>query len=221
MFSVQFYLALALTALIAYLLGSINCAIIVSYFYAKDDIRKHGSGNAGMTNMLRTYGKLPAALTAVGDFLKAVLSVFAGRLIFDLMGMGIQTGFPVDAGYIAGFFVLLGHLFPLYFKFKGGKGVITTLGVMLVVNPIAFLIIAVVFIPLIFITRIVSIGSVLGAICYPFVTFGTLYFFDRPPLYDTLSSAVIALIIIVMHRDNIKRLLNGTENKFSPKGSQK
>lgn len=213
-----FWITTALVAVAAYLLGSINTAIIVSHFWAGDDIRKHGSGNAGMTNMLRIYGKGPATLTAVGDFLKAVVAVLLGRLAFWLAGLDYL---PLDAGYLAGLFVLLGHLFPLYFHFKGGKGVMTCLGVMLVVNPIAFLIIAVVFVPLVFITKIVSLSSVLGAACYPFVTWGVLHFIGREPLYDSICAAIIAVIILVMHKSNIKRLLTGTENKFGGNKARK
>lgn len=97
--------------------GSISSAVIVSRIYAHDDVRKYGSKNAGMTNVLRTYGKLPALFTFLGDFFKGVLAVVAGRLIFSVMGV---TAF--DAGYLAGFFALLGHLYPIYFGFKGGQG---------------------------------------------------------------------------------------------------
>lgn len=212
-----FVLSFAIVAVISYLLGSINSAIIVSHFYAGDDIRKHGSGNAGMTNILRTYGKGPAALTALGDFLKAVIAVLLGRLVFYLAALTPQTGYHLDAGYVAGLFVMLGHLFPVYFKFRGGKGVMTTLGVILIVNPVAFLLIIIVFIPLIFATKIVSLSSVVGAVCYPFIIWGVLHFQGREPLYDTICAAVIAVIILYMHRSNIKRLLTGTENKFGMK----
>lgn len=217
MFTTGFYVALILVAVGAYLLGSINTAIIVSHIHAGDDVRNHGSGNAGMTNMLRTYGKGPAAFTAMGDFLKAVLAVVLGRVVFTLAGFTPDNGFPLDAGYIAGLCVLLGHIFPIYFRFKGGKGVMAALGVILVVNPLAFLVIAVIFIPLVFITRIVSIGSVLGSIAYPFVTWAVLYLLGKEPLYDTLCAAIIGILILYMHRDNIKRLLSGTENKFERK----
>ena len=159
-------LGILLSALCAYLLGSINSAILVSYFYAKDDIRKHGSGNAGMTNILRTYGKGPAALTALGDFGKGAVAVLIGRLIFHILGID-----DVDGGYAAGFFALVGHLFPLYFGFKGGKGVLTSSGVVFVIHPLIFFIIAVIVIPTMFITKIVSLGSLLAAILFPIMTF--------------------------------------------------
>ena len=116
--------AFALSAVIAYLLGSINFAIIVSKIYAHDDVRKYGSKNAGMTNILRTYGKLPAFFTLLGDFFKGVLAVVIARTIFSAMGVD-----AFDAGYAAGFFALLGHLYPVFFGFKGGKGVLTSLGI--------------------------------------------------------------------------------------------
>lgn len=209
-----FLIALPLVALCSYLLGSINTAIIVSRVYAGDDVRLHGSGNAGMTNILRTYGKVPAVFTAVGDFLKAVAAVLLGRLIFYLAGL---SAFPLDAGYIAGLFVLLGHIFPVFFRFRGGKGVMTALGVIFMTNPIAFLIIAAIFVPLVCAVRIVSLGSVLGAAAYPFVTWAVRHFQGREPLYDTLCAAVIAVLILYMHRANIRRLLSGTENKFERK----
>lgn len=214
MLTPAFFLTSCVVAAIAYLLGSVNCAIVVSWLFAGEDIRKHGSGNAGMTNMLRVYGKKLAALTAAGDFLKAVVAVLLGRLAFWLAGL---LTLPLDAGYIAGLFVMLGHLFPVYFGFKGGKGVMTTLGVILMVDPLVFLIIAVVFIPLVFATRIVSLGSVLGSICYPFITWGVRHFQGRDPRYDVISSAVLAAIILVMHKDNIKRLMSGTEKRIEKK----
>ena len=206
-------LLLAATALVSYLLGSLNTAIIVSRLFKGDDIRRHGSGNAGMTNMLRTYGKGPAALTALGDFLKAAVAILLSRWAVTYFGVHL----PVDIGYIAGVGAMVGHLFPIYFRFKGGKGVVTATGVIFLVNPLAFAVIAAVFIPVIFITRIVSLASVFGALSYPFITWAVLFLQGRPPLYDSLMAAVIGALIIVMHKDNIKRLLNGTENRFGSK----
>ena len=158
-------LACVLTAAGGYLLGSILFGVLISKVMYNDDVRNHGSGNAGMTNVLRTYGKLPALFTLLGDFFKGVLAVVAGRLIFSFMGV---TAF--DAGYLAGFFALLGHLYPVYFGFKGGKGILTSLGIILVVNPLVFAILLIIFLPVLFVTRIVSLVSVTGAILYPFVT---------------------------------------------------
>lgn len=198
---------------VSYLIGSVNFAIIVSRLTQKDDVRHHGSGSAGMTNMLRTYGKWPAAITFAGDFFKAAAAIALARWAFARYGVSL----PLDAGYIAGIGVLMGHLFPLYFHFKGGKGVASSLGIMFCINPLVFVIIAVVFVPLVFITRIVSVGSVLGAAAYPIVTWIVLRVQGIPPLYDTLCACVIALVVLISHRANIQRLLNGTENRFGQK----
>ena len=201
-----------LTAVISYLLGSVNFAIVVSRLYAHDDVRRHGSGNAGMTNILRTYGKLPAFFTFLGDFCKGWVAVLIGEWLFSGAGK-----LPFDPGYVAALFVLLGHLFPVYFGFKGGKGVLTTLGTMLIVNPVVFLILLALLLPVLFIFKIVSLVSVLGAVLYPFLTWGLCVYRSQPPFYDTLFAAVFALLVLYMHRGNIRRLLNGTEARFGQK----
>ncbi len=204
--------ACVLAAIVAYLLGSISSAVIVSRVYAHDDVRKYGSKNAGMTNVLRTYGKLPALFTFLGDFVKGILAVLAGRLIFSLLGV---TDF--DAGYLAGFFALLGHLYPIYFGFKGGKGVLTSLGIILVVNPLVLLILLIIFLPVLFITRIVSLVSVTGAVLYPFVTLIVDLCLRKAVLFDFLFAVLFSLIVIWRHRGNIQRLLNGTERRIGDK----
>lgn len=209
MFTPQFWLAAAIVALLSYLLGSVNTSLVLSRFVVGDDIRRHGSGNAGMTNVLRTYGKKYAVITAAGDFLKVVVASILSRLVFAAWDITF-----IDAGYVSGLFVLLGHLFPLYFHFKGGKGVMVSLAIIFMTNPLAFLIIGVVFIPIVFITKIVSLSSVLGAVAYPILTWTILYLRGRNPLYDTICACVVSIIILITHRSNIKRLLNGTENKF-------
>ncbi|MCL2857553.1 MAG: glycerol-3-phosphate 1-O-acyltransferase PlsY [Oscillospiraceae bacterium] len=199
---------------VGYLLGSLNAAIIVSRALKGEDIRNFGSGNAGMTNMLRTYGKGPAALTAVVDFAKAAVAIVLARLAVAHFGLE----FNIDIGYIAGIAAMLGHIFPIYFGFKGGKGVMTALGVMLCVNPLVFLIVAGASMLLILITRYVSVGSILGSLSLPFVTWAVLNWRGQPPMHDALLAGVIGLLIIVMHKENIKRLLSGTENRFGRKG---
>jgi len=208
-FSWGLWIAFLAVAALSYLLGSLNFALILSRFLAKDDIRRHGSGNAGMTNILRTYGAKPAIATAAGDFLKAMAAVVLSRLIFRQAGIEL-----VDAGYISGLFVLLGHLYPLYFKFKGGKGVMVSIAVIFLTNPPILLVLLLVILPVVFITRIVSLGSVLGAAVYPVLTYFLLWYRGEEPLYDTICAAIISLIIFYTHRENIKRLLNGTENRF-------
>lgn len=208
----EFMIAFLIVGVIAYLIGSLNSAVIVSRLYAHDDVRKHGSGSAGMTNMLRTYGKIPAAITAVGDFFKGTVAVLIGRLIFNYFAITL-----LDGGYVAGFFVLLGHLFPLYFGFKGGKGILTACGVILPLNPIVVIILLGVFVPLVFVVKIVSVGSILGAAAYPFVVYAVQYLNGRSPVFDTVFAALMASLVIYMHRENIVRLMNGTESSFKKK----
>ena len=201
-----------LVALLSYLLGSLSFAVIVSKLLEKDDVRDHGSGNAGMTNVLRTYGKGPAALTLLGDFSKGVVAVLLGRWIFQWMGITV-----LDAGQVAGLFALLGHIFPLYFHFKGGKGVLTSAGMIAVINPVVLGMLVVIVVPVIFLTRIVSVGSLLAAVLYPLLTAVVLYVQNQPVWGDTLFAAAFAVIVIFMHRENIVRLIHGTENRFGSK----
>ncbi len=205
-------LGIALVALIAYLLGSLSFAVIISKVLEKDDVRTHGSGNAGMTNMLRTYGKGPAALTLIGDFSKGVVAVLVGRWIFEAMGITV-----LDAGQVAGLFALLGHIFPVFFHFKGGKGVLTSAGMIAVINPLVLLLLVIIVVPVIFLTRIVSVGSLLAAVLYPVLTAVVLYVQGLPVLGDTLFATAFGLIVIFMHRENIQRLIHGTENRFGGK----
>lgn len=198
--SVLFILFTVACIIIPYLLGSLNFAVIISKLKYKDDIRNHGSGNAGMTNMLRTYGKGPAVCTLAGDMLKGVFAVIIGCVL-----LGHDLG-----GYMAGFFAIIGHMFPVFYRFKGGKGVATTAALMLVLNPVVFLIILFVFLVIVIGTKYVSLGSVMSAMLYPvvlhnFSTFGT----------DVIFSFLIAAMVVFMHRSNIKRLMNGTESKIS------
>ena len=202
----------AVVALVSYLLGSVSFAVIISRIGAKDDVRNHGSGNAGMTNILRSYGKKMAAFTAIGDFGKGVIAVALGRIIFSLAG--IQG---IDAGYIAGLFVILGHLYPLFFGFKGGKGVLTSLGAAVIVSPIPFLVIAGIAIPTVFAVKIVSLISVIGFALYPFVVVAVDLLLNKPFLGELIFALVVSGLGIWKHRGNIQRLRAGTEYKFGQK----
>lgn len=197
-----------LCMIIPYLLGSINPAIIFSRLFFHDDIREHGSGNAGTTNTLRTYGKKMAALILFLDFLKAVISVFLGALILP---------YQLGGGAIAGIFVILGHSFPIYYKFKGGKGVACLAGVVLMLSPISFVILISVFIAIVAMTKYVSLGSIMGVMLFPVVH--TAFYPTQP--WTTIGSIVIMVIIVFMHRENIKRLLSGKESKISFKKKEK
>ena len=185
----------------AYLLGSINSAIIVSKALYKDDIRKYGSGNAGMTNMLRTYGKKAAALTLFADALKAVVSILIGRLIWGIVG-----------AYVAGVACMIGHVFPVFYKFKGGKGVVVAAVTIFMTNWKVGLILALFFLILVAGTKYISLGSVMCALIYPLLLPRLL---GNTPQITILFAFALMLIIVLKHASNIKRLLNGTENKIS------
>ncbi len=190
---------LILAAAAGYLLGSLNSALIVGKFYSVD-VRQHGSGNAGTTNTMRTLGKKAALFVLLGDIAKGLLAYAAGYFI---------CGGQLD-GMIAGTAAIIGHIWPVYFGFKGGKGVLTTLAVLFMLDWRAALGLLCVFIVILILTRFVSLGSVVGAFLFPFVEI----LFGRNT-ETIIFSAIIAVLIIVMHRSNIKRLLSGTESKFS------
>lgn len=218
-------LAILLTAAVAYLLGSLNFAFIIVRLKTGKDIRTMGSGNAGTTNVLRNAGKIPALLTLIGDAGKAVLAVFAGRWIFMSLGSASASDVSliVFGGYIAGVFCLFGHLFPLYFGFKGGKGVATTAGMLLVIDWRVMVFGVSIFIIVVLITRIVSLSSIIAGCSFPVASFVFSYFFDyRAGLYpldtvivSTVMSVLIAAIMVYMHKENMKRLRNHTEKRIS------
>lgn len=219
-FSFGTELSLVLCVLLAiavpYLLGSLNFGIILSKFFFHEDIRNYGSGNAGTTNMLRTYGKRAAVLTLVCDMLKGVLAVLVGALVLNPAAYA-----PVDGIALASLFVILGHCFPCFYHFKGGKGVATFAMVILVTRPIIFLILLVVFVIIVAGTRFISLGSIISALMFP-VLLNRLETLDYYPMgWFHLIAVIIALLIVFMHRANIKRLLAGKESKLSFSKKQK
>ena len=153
--TIQLILSIICSIVLCYLLGSLSFAIIVSKCIAKKDIREFGSGNAGMTNVLRTLGKGPAALTLIGDIGKAVVGVFLSRLLLTYWGKVPQEYLTMFL-YLAGLFVVLGHIYPIYYGFHGGKGIATSAGVLLMVDPIVFLGVVIVFLVVVLISKIVS-----------------------------------------------------------------
>ncbi len=210
--------------IIAYLLGSLNFAIIFTKLFKGEDIRTLGSGNAGFTNVLRSVGVFPAILTLILDFSKGIISVLIVRLALSLVSVGTftigllfaESVVPV-AEYIVCFFALLGHLFPIYYGFKGGKGILVTWGCIMALSPLGAVICLAVFLVGLVATRYVSVGSIMAAASFPIVIFifkaiDKIYF-----SYEPLIALLIAIIIIYMHRANIKRLINHTENKISIK----
>lgn len=210
-----FWLGIIGSLVFAYLLGSINSAILISKLVYRDDIRKHGSGNGGLTNMHRTFGLKAAGLTLLGDMLKTVVAVLMPMLLF---GFEYDTGLCANQlSYIAGVAAVLGHVYPIYYGFKGGKGVLVTSTMALVVSPAIFAFLLLVFIGAVAMTKYISLGSVTVAVFYPvclnfyFMTFikGLL-----PPSM-AIASIFLAVFIVWLHRENLKRIGNRTERKFS------
>ncbi len=209
-------IAAAVVMICAYLLGSINFAIIISGKKYHEDIRSHGSKNAGMTNMMRTYGRTAAAFTLMGDALKAIAACLLGYALIGQLG-----------AYIAGLFCVLGHVFPVFYRFKGGKGVVTAFATVLMCDPFIFLILILLFVLIVLFTRFISLGSILCMLLYPILL-------DRVTRFVSLLSTgeestspyiiftvLIAAVIVIKHWENIKRLSKGKENKFSFKKSVK
>ena len=204
--------AYIIVGLVAYLVGSISFSIIISKKMAGFDVREKGSGNAGATNMLRSVGKKAAALTLLGDALKGVIAI----LFAVLVGAIAKNADKALLVQIAGILVVVGHTFPVFFGFKGGKGVATSLGVLLMTNWKIGLICLVFALVLMILTRMVSMGSVGATILFPvlvlfintnfIVTEGSGYF---------VYSIILAALVAFNHRSNIQRILNGTENKLS------
>ena len=216
------YILLVLAvSVISYLLGSVNSAIIISRAMYNEDIRTKGSGNPGLTNMLRTYGGKAAALTLAGDMLKTLIPVFIAGLVF---GFGYAAGTStVGECYMAGFFAVIGHVFPVYYKFKGGKGVLCTATLALVLSPIPFAILLILFVIIVSISKYVSLGSVTVAVLYPVVLNGLFSFvFERPsPVGAAIASIFLAIIVVWCHRENLERISQRTERKLSFGGKKK
>lgn len=226
---------LPLIFLVSYLLGSLSFAIIVSKGLYKKDIRDYGSGNAGMTNILRTFGKKAAALTFLGDTLKGALAVYIAKFVMrDCFNKALPeainsfsiAGFEFNytslelgetAVFLAVLGAILGHLYPIFFHFKGGKGISVICGSMLAATPITTAISFSLFFVVVFTTKIVSLASIISCCSYPFVTLAYFHFthtFSRPNL---VAAIFFPLIVLYTHRANIKRLLSGTEYRFGQK----
>ena len=199
------YFVIGLTLLVSYLLGCFNGAVVTSHFIIRDDVRKHGSGNAGLTNFYRTYGAKYALIVIACDMGKTLLSCLIGGYLM-LCTNGNWT-FGVLLGGIG---CELGHIFPAYYGLKGGKGILSG-GVLVCMLDWRIALIAWgLFILLWLLTRYVSLGSIVGSASMPFTAF---FVFDPDPLLTALC-AFVSVLVIWCHRENIRRLLNGTENKF-------
>lgn len=209
-----------ISAAISYLLGSCNSSIIVVRLLKHEDVREHGSKNAGLTNTLRCYGKIPALFTLIGDLAKGIVSVLLSILVFHFM-IGEGNFDRQTVGYISGIFAILGHIFPIYYGFRGGKGVLVACSILLVIDWQTFVIIIPFFAIVLLISKYVSVASISSAVFYPVLTFLLHYFVQHESLktciVHTLLVAVTSVLLIYMHRTNIQRLKNGTENKFIKK----
>ena len=192
-----------ISLLTGYLIGSINPAILISKLFFKTDIREHGSGNAGATNVLRTLGKGAAICVTLIDILKGIIAIGIVSLIF-----GSESAYI----YLTGLGAILGHNFPLYFAFKGGKGILTSFGILLVLDWRVALVAFIVGIALIAVTRYVSLGSVMAAASVIIAAF-----IFAPDTLETCVLCIMGALAIFMHRSNIGRLLKGNERKLGEK----
>ena len=206
------YFGVIAAVIIAYLLGSINFAVIFANIFLKKDVRELGSGNAGTTNVMRTAGFLPGALTFICDVIKGFVACFIGKMLFI-------HAFPdtipwIYVAYMCGVACMLGHVFPIFFRFKGGKGVATSVGIFAVCCPIAIIIGLTVFALGVLITRIVSLSSLIATVT---VISLSLVFYDSEAniIIPALLSITMGVTVFLKHKDNIKRLVKGEEKKIT------
>ena len=206
-------------AIIAYAIGSINFSVLISKKMAGFDVREKGSGNAGTTNMLRSVGKKAAVITLLCDILKGVVSIGIALIAGNIV-KNVDKAVLVQ---IAGILVVVGHTFPIFFEFKGGKGVATSLGVIMMINWKIGLICLVFALVIMAFSRMVSMGSVGAAILFPVLTLfiNTNFIVEASGMKYFIFSVILAVIVIFNHRANIKRIANGTENKLSFKNTNK
>lgn len=208
--AVMFPVTLVLCTVLSYFVGSVNFGVVVSKKMCNDDVRNHGSGNAGMTNVMRVHGKKAAILTFVGDAGKASLCAFMGLILAGNAG-----------GYLALVGCIVGHAFPIFFKFKGGKGVSSLAGGLLVLEPAVALVLIAFFAIIVLGTKYVSLGSVIAGCLLPVLVDGAWnvspfhlagsHWHDKPVVM--ICSVLLALLVVWFHRENIKRLLSGNERK--------
>ncbi len=206
-----FVIKLIAVVVIGYLLGSLNTSLIVGKFYGTD-VRKHGSGNAGMTNTLRTLGKAAAVMVIAGDILKGVLSYLLGNMLVNSIPETITLDLAGIGGMAAGIAAIAGHNWPVYFGFKGGKGILTSFAVVLMMDWKLGLILLGIFAVIVVITRYVSLGSIIASVAFPI---GAAL--KGNGIIFVVFSAVLAVLAVARHNANIKRLLSGTESKLGHK----
>ncbi len=223
-----------ITMLLAYLIGSISFATIFTKLFDKEDIRDLGSKNAGFTNVLRSANKKAAILTFIFDFLKGAAAVNIGHFIFEYTVLdATETSIHIGI-FLAGFACILGHIYPCFFGFRGGKGVLTSAAIILMVDYRIFILLVASFLICFIISKIISLSSIVAAISLPFISFFVTYVLDYLPnkfsynlnfnLFYVFAISFISLcmssIVIWKHRSNIKRLLKGEEKKITVKGKE-
>lgn len=208
-------MSLVLLLIVGYLLGSLNFSIIFTKIFANTDVRNHGSGNAGFTNTLRTAGKKVAILVFICDALKAIAAI--------LVAVFVEKYFPFDnlvayGKYAAALGAVLGHNFPLYYGFKGGKGIVVSIAIIFSLNWITGLFVLGMFLVMFLLTGYVSLGSLVGAVTTAVAT-AVMYVFNinNTDAVQLTLMIILAALAFYMHRANIQRLLNGTESSFKKK----
>ncbi len=202
-----FFLATVAVAVFAYLCGSINSAVLVSRVLFRKDVREYGSHNAGLTNMLRVFGKTGAVFTLIGDMAKALVAVLCGMLL-----CGYTYG-----GFIAMFFCVIGHAYPVFFGFRGGKGVLSSATAILCLSPAAFLAVIGLFLLMVATTRIVSVGSITAAFFFPLFLRAFVPPFISMNICALSFSLLTTVMVIFLHRANVSRLIRGEEKKLGEK----
>lgn len=207
----------AITVFAAYLIGSVNFAVIFSKAFTKRDVRNIGSGNAGTTNVMRTAGFLPGALTFLCDALKGLAAVLIGKLCFEYMyNAGAQWAAPIYGAYICGLACMLGHVFPIFFQLKGGKGVAVSVGIYAICSPVAIISGLAVFAVSTLTTKIVSLSSLLATVVV--VSLSIILGDTSVSLVpQIILSLAMGTIVVLKHKENIKRLLAGNENRIGKK----
>jgi glycerol-3-phosphate acyltransferase PlsY len=207
-------LTAALTVLGAYLVGSISFAVIFSKLFVKKDVRNFGSGNAGMTNVMRVAGALPGLLTFIFDMAKGFASAYFGRIVFSNLYEATENQIysPLLGSMICAFVCLLGHVFPVFFRFRGGKGVATAAGAAMGIMPFVAVILLLIFVFITALTKTVSLASGICAVVYPLLAY---FICNSNQKMNFLFAAACSVLIIVLHGSNFARLIDGKEKPIS------
>jgi glycerol-3-phosphate acyltransferase PlsY len=218
-FSLDIWKFFPLLVLASYFFGSLNFSIIFSKAINKNDIRNLGSKNAGFSNVLRSIGVLPAVLTFVGDFAKSIFVIYFGKLILERLEISAKE-MPA-ALYILGLFCFLGHVYPCFFGFKGGKGILAGWAMNLLIDWRVFAASILIFLIVLFVFKMISLASIVSAVCYPIFVFTSAFFYGSDFALHILGIvSILSLITIFKHKSNFKRIISGTESKVDVRKKQ-